>query len=228
MKKFGLSLAAIIAAATTSAAVGQIVINNSTPGAFIDIAVPANNLNIEGDDVSGTFLATHGNIILPAGNIFPSSNGTLTSPAQNGFTNAAITGTSNNGYYPFWDDMRTDLNADGIYGVNLVDRTIIQWNNMQLFGAPGTDFGTFQIQIFSSGPILAQMIYRDVTWTDLTGHDGGLSATIGAKVDATNFAQWSFNMQSIQDGTILTIVPAPASLALLGLGGLIAGRRRRA
>src|SRR5207244_59676 len=133
------------------------------------------------------FLATHGNIILPAGPIFPSSNGTLTSPAQNGFTNQAITATSNNGYYPFWDDLRTDLSADGIYGMNLADRTIIQWNNVILFGAPGTDFGTWQVQIFDSGPILAQIIYTDVTWTDLAGHDGGASATIGAKVSATDF-----------------------------------------
>jgi len=33
--------------------------------------------------------------------------------------------------------------------------------------------------------------------------------------------------QSVYVGAVLTVVPAPASLALVGLGGLVAGRRRR-
>jgi hypothetical protein len=113
-----------------------------------------------------------------------------------------------------------------IYYANMPGVTIVQWNNIGTF-AGGTGTGTFQIQIFDgSSGILAQYIYPDVDF----GGTGSFaaSATIGAVADVANgFAQWSFNTASIQNGSVLTILPAPGSLALLGLGGLLASRRRR-
>ena len=66
---------------------------------------------------------------------------------------------------------------------------------------------------------------------------GTLYAASGGPLTAINAAAgtWTLTCQDTaggDTGTIdrvrLTTVPAPASLALLGLGGLIAGRRRRA
>lgn len=231
MKK--IVLAAVGTALAASAAQAQLSIVSNLPGSFMDISGTGTNLNIEGDDVSGTFAATHGNIVLPVGNILPSTNGTVTSPAQNGFTNQTLSGTSSAGYYPFWDDMRTDFGGGDIFAQNFADRTIVQWNNMILFGAtnPPTDFGTFQLQIFSSGPVLAQFIYQDVVFgATPPGHDNGASATIGAVQSGTAprfFALHSFNVASIQNGSVLSVIPAPGAAALLGLGGLVAARRRR-
>jgi hypothetical protein len=179
--------------------------------------------------VSASIPIATGNIILPAGNGFVGSNGMLTISSVTTFTNAALSGASVRGYYPFWDDLRSD-NAGPppgtIYYANLPGVTIVQWNNIGTF-AGGTGTGTFQIQIFDgSSGVLAQYIYPDVDF----GGTGSFaaSATIGAVADVANgFAQWSFNTASIQNGSVLTILPAPGSLALLGLGGLLAGRRRR-
>jgi hypothetical protein len=208
-------------------AMAQISIVDNLPGAFIDISGTGTNLAVEGDDINGTFAATHGNSILPVGNLLPSTNGTVTSPATNGFTNGTLSGTSNAGYYPLWDDFRTDSGGGDIFAQNLADRTIIQWNNLRTFDAPGTDLGTWQLQIFSSGPILAQYLYSDVGFGNANSNGG--SATIGAVQTGTSprqFAQWSFNVASIQSGSILSVIPEPASAMLLALGGLALLRRR--
>lgn len=212
---------------------GALVIVNNLPGTFIDISPAGSGIGIDsgvhGDDLSGSIPCATGNVILPAGNNFVGSNGMLTTTAFTTFTNAALSALSVRGYYPFWDDLRSD-NAGPppgtIYYANLPGVTVVQWNNIGTFsGGAGT--GTFEIQIFDgSSGILAQYLYRDVDFGGATNF--GASATIGA-VDGPveGFAQWSFNVASIQNGSILTIVPGPSSLALLGLGGLLAGRRRR-
>jgi hypothetical protein len=112
------------------------------------------------------------------------------------------------------------------------DRFIIQWNNVTSFTTPvpAENRGTFQVQIFdAAGPALAQFLYLDVDWGN--GTSGGLGATIGAVgAGATPraFAQFSHNTATIQPGVVVSIVPAPGAIALLGLGGLVATRRRRA
>lgn len=58
---------------------------------------------------------------------------------------------------------------------------------------------------------------------------GGAFAPIAGSVSDIS-AQWNFTMSpdDLASGTgVFTVIPAPASLALLGMGGLLAGRRRR-
>jgi hypothetical protein len=234
----GLALIAMAGLAAATPSQAQISIVNNIPGTFIDISPAGNGLGIDSgvhaDDAAAAIPVNIGNIILPAGNMFVGSNGMgATATGITTFSNATLTAASVRGYYPYWDDLRTDNTTSTppgtIYYANLPGVTVIQWNNVVQFGnpAPGNE-GTFELQIFDgSSGILAQMFYPDVTF-GTAGLNNGSSATIGAVADAANgFALWSFNTASIQDGSVLTIVPAPASLALLGLGGLIAGRRRR-
>lgn len=218
-------LAAVGLGIAASAASAQISIVNSIPGAFIDISGTGTNLGLEGDDSATSFTAAHGNIVLPSGTVFVSTNGLVTNVANTGFTNTAMPLGTGFGYAPLWDDFRTDSGGGDIFVQNFADRTIIQFNNLRTFATPGTDLGTWQIQIFSSGPVLAQYIYQDVTFGNAS--DNGGSGTIGAEAADGSFAQWSFNTASIQAGTVLSVVPTPGAAAMLGLGGLVALRRRR-
>lgn len=210
-----------------SAANAQLSIVNNLPGAFIDISGTGTNLNVEGDDTGTLFAATHGNSIHPAGNLFVQTNGTATNSAFTSFSNSALPfAGAVYGYAPFWDDFRTDLGGGDIFAQNLADRTIIQWNNVRTFAGPGTDFGTFQLQIFSAGPVLAQFAYQDVIFGNAS--DNGGSATIGVEALNGSVAQWSLNTPgAVTAGTVLSVIPTPGAAALLGLGGLAAIRRRR-
>jgi hypothetical protein len=227
----------IAAAGLASAASGQSIVTN-LPGTFIDISPAGTNQGTDstahGDDVYAAIPVNFGNSFVPAGTMQVGSNGILLQTTAAGFTNAALANLSPGvGYYPYWDDLRSD-NAGPppgtIYYANLADRTVIQWNNIGTF-AGGTGTGTFEIQIFNgpSGPggSVAQFLYNDVDFGG-TGSFGA-SATIGIVDTGTGFAQYSFNVaNAVVAGTVVSILPAPASLALLGLGGLMAGRRRRA
>lgn len=219
-------LAVVGSALAASAASAQISIVNSVPGTFIDISGTGTNLGLEADDGAASFSATHGNSVLPAGLVFVGSNGQVTNVSNTGFTNAPMPYGSGFGYAPLWDDFRTDSGGGDIFWQNFADRTIVQFNNLRTFAAPGTDLGTWQLQIFSSGPVLAQYIYQDVIFGNVS--DNGGSATIGAEAVDGTFAEWSFNVASISNGTVLSVVvPAPGAAALLGIGSLVALRRRR-
>jgi hypothetical protein len=219
-------LAIVGTALATSAASAQLTIVNNIPGAFVDISGTGTNLGLETDDGALSFNATHGNLIVAAGPLFIGTNGQATNVSNTAFTNAAMPYPTGFGYAPLWDDFRTDSGGGDIFFQNNADRTIVQWNNLRTFATPGTDLGTWQLQIFSSGPILAQYIYQDVIFGNAS--DNGGSGTIGVEAADGTFAQWSFNTASIQNGTVLTVlVPAPGAACLLGLGGLVACRRRR-
>jgi MYXO-CTERM domain-containing protein len=226
MKRTILAAAGVALAAT--AANAQYAIVNSMPGAFIDISGTGTDLNLNADDSTVAFNSTIGNAILAAGALRVSSNGNVQAGTTNSaFSNVALPAAGfTNAMFPYWDDMRTDNTGGDVFAQNLADRTIIQWNNIGTF-AGGSGTGTFQVQIFNgSSGILAQFIYVDVEFGGAA--DFGGSATIGVQTPAA-FAQWSFNQpDAVRNGTILTVTPAPSALALLGLGGLVASRRRRA
>lgn len=216
------AVAVFALAGLASAASAQLSAVNNIAGTWIDIAQAANDTGLHADDQSVAFNASFGNAVLAAGTINISSNGTACNPAVNSFGNSALPVAGTAGYYPYWDDLY-NVTIGNIYAANLGDRTVIEWFNVQQF--PGVNNATFELQIFNGGTgpggALAQFLYQSIS-----GFGNGASATIGAQ-NATSFAQWSFNTASIQDGSVISIVPAPASLALLGLGGLVAGRRRR-
>lgn len=61
-----------------------------------------------------------------------------------------------------------------------------------------------------------------------------LASTVGSGTDLASGFQWDFNLAPGQSATIyasfsvnMASIPTPGSMALLGLGGLVAGRRRR-
>jgi MYXO-CTERM domain-containing protein len=93
---------------------------------------------------------------------------------------------------------------------------------------------TFQLQLYSAGPVLARFVYQDVDFGS-TIYDNGVSATIGYQVSASEAYQFSFNSAVLTNGDVIDItpqddaVPEPSTLwlavpALLAVGAF---RRRR-
>jgi hypothetical protein len=224
MKKIALAL--MLAAA--GAAHGQYSIVSNIPGTFMDISGTGTPLNLSDDGSANITTSLLG--VLRVGNNGGISRNTT---AALGFTNAALpqVGTffTSGAFLPAWDDMYGGTTALGnVYWQELSDRVVVQWTRNHFDFR--TDTITFQAQLFgATGPGLAQYLYQDMIFAGDTGaRDNGASATIGYQHDAASFAQWSFNTASVQNGMVLTVIPAPASVALLGLGGLVAARRRRA
>jgi MYXO-CTERM domain-containing protein len=228
MQKLVCAFACVAAAGVANA---SIVAHNNIAGTFIDISATGTDSGVHADDSAASITVTHGNLIIPAGGIFVSSNGTATFANFSSFSNAALSSSNvARGYAPFWDDQRTDRTGSAIRFQNLADRTIIQWNTTQF----GNDANTavYQLQIFDDaggglgtgpGGALAQFVYQSVS---LLGN--GISATIGAIDASGSIAQWSLNTASVGDGQTVSIIPAPGAFALVGLGGLMVARRRRA
>lgn len=90
----------------------------------------------------------------------------------------------------------------------------------------------------------ANFVYMSTTWGSATIASGGTAANLSfglrGPINVGSSADIIYNITAGTSGNfggaplanfglkVLTDVPAPASLALLGMGGLIAGRRRRA
>ncbi len=219
-------LAVVGSALAASAASAQISIVNSVPGTFIDISGTGTNLGLEADDGAASFSATHGNSVLPAGLVFVGSNGQVTNVSNTGFTNAPMPYGSGFGYAPAVGRLPHRLRRRRHLLAELRGPHHCSVQQPPHLRGPGTDLGTWQLQIFSSGPVLAQYIYQDVIFGNVS--DNGGSATIGAEAVDGTFAEWSFNVASISNGTVLSVVvPAPGAAALLGIGSLVALRRRR-
>ncbi|MEM1072048.1 MAG: hypothetical protein AAGB48_11090 [Planctomycetota bacterium] len=74
--------------------------------------------------------------------------------------------------------------------------------------------------LFDAGPIVGTNVFNDDT--------GGL-APLGIAVTSIS-AEWNFTVSSgdlVSGSSLFRVIPAPGSAALLGLGGLVASRRRR-
>ena len=85
--------------------------------------------------------------------------------------------------------------------------------------------GTSAAEILGGGPLAITDQYQTFNFTTFAGPDvsGGVTFQIGAVTgaDPSSTAVLFF------DDVSVTVIPAPASAALLGLGGLAAARRRR-
>jgi hypothetical protein len=168
----------------------------------------------------------------------------LTMPA-----NSTTSGGNGNGtrqlIAPFWDDVfGSSTNGARNFWQVIGGNLHITWFDQDHFDALGTGRVTFQLVIYSNnGGALADFVYNDTLFTGGTTpasqNDGG-SASIGYKNWGgpawANDLQWSFNTKSVAGyvesevatrPNALRIIPAPGALALLGLGGIVAGRRSR-
>jgi MYXO-CTERM domain-containing protein len=250
-----MKIAAILAVAGLAGiASAQVSIVNNIPGSYTSIVGQSGTTAITSvsDDSEHNIVSTVGNSIFAAGNLRIGNNGVVlsgSSTGEIGFTNAAITGTSLPGLVgsagtsataallPLWDDHFPSSGQSGntIFWREDAGVLTIEWLNEDHFSAPGTGTITFQLKVFAPGAgpggALAQYIYPDAFYTSGAAVNFAGSATIGYIGTGTNNnAQWSFNtaQPDVQGGmTTLSVVPAPGAVALLGLGGLIAGRRRR-
>ena len=222
-----------LAALLVASAPAELFIVDTEPGTFIDISESGIDLGLSGNDEApiNTLIS---NAVFPGGEVWVGNNGALgfgalpdtNLPALNEpiFNNAAFGGGQ--ALCGFWDDI------DNTYGQLLYENQenmlIVQWDGKQF--TDSTDTLTFQLQIFADvrggNPIYAQMIYADV---EQPRADGGGSATIGYQDGGAGFnsVEWSFNTSgAVSNGTVLSLIPEPASLLLAIIGGLAAGRRR--
>lgn len=142
---------------------------------------------------------------------------------------------------PWWDDFITNVSgAGGVYaltangatgfaapitvGGNVVSGnvTVIQWQNMDLYGLANTTNASFELQIFatpqwdatSGNMVYAQALYGSTTFNGGaagpgTNCDNGASATIGwqrGNAPAGANYQWGFGATSFPSGGTNTVV----------------------
>ena len=229
--KLVLTVGAAAAMCFAGAANAQLSWVTNVSGTWIDISTTGTALNLS-DDGEVNIASTVSNAVFGAG-ARVGSNGAVRFAGGGlnlGFTNGTIPSTNMVGgdQSPavFWDDINTSSGTNGqIYWEDVGNTLVVQWEMAGFFGSQDT--ATFQMQIHGSGPTLAQFLYRDVT--SARANSGG-SATIGYQDGGVGFGdlQFSFNTAgAVSNGMILSLVPAPGAAVLLGLGGLVATRRRR-
>jgi hypothetical protein len=219
-----LGLLAVVALATVANA--QFEMTDTIAGSFTDISGTGNPLYMSDDD-SQTIGSTITNDLVPAG-LSVNSNGTA---GLGYFSDYYDVGLPSYDFYgggfglaPFWDDLNPS-SGGMVYWQEADGVLTIQWDGVPHYYQTGDT--TFQIKVFESGPVLAQFIYEDMYFGD-SSYDYGADATVGFQVNyATgDYVQWSYHSAVITDGLVLSIIPEPASLALLALGGLALIRRR--
>lgn len=216
---------------------GLLTIVDNLPGTFQDISRTGTALNLSGD-LEAEIWTTIGNALLPAGLVVVGNNGAIgfnppdfdleplnqMIPSENAFGGGQS-------LQIYWDNVGNDVGD--VYWQEIGDILIIQWDNVHFADDPDRpqDTGRFQIQIFG-GPtsIFSQFLYDDI---EQQFPDGGASATIGYQsgllLGPGNDVQWSFNQPgAVSDGTVLSLIPAPGSVALLGIGMLGFRRKRSA
>ncbi len=113
------------------------------------------------------------------------------------------------------DDANTPLDYDGIYRVALDPNT----------GAPLSldlvfDLGLMSPEVIEYNPFTGKLVFADVDFDD----NGNIGILAQINPDGTGFEILASGVHVRG----LEFVPAPSTLALLGLGGLAAARRRRA
>ncbi len=99
-------------------------------------------------------------------------------------------------------------------------------------GITGTNAGQFGPPVNTNPNVGNKVKLLDLTWTITTAGnytvEYAIKSTSGKVFLDVGLASWvGENATRTDKGASFNVTPAPASLALLGLGGLVAGRRRR-
>jgi hypothetical protein len=232
-------LALLAVGGLAASANAQLMIVNNVPGTYRElVGDPAATYFDLGDDNSTNISSTVGNAVLPAGTHRLNNNGGIAwnNLGNTGFTNAGLPSAGlaggNQGLAVYWDDLYTFSGTQGGQGVYVLEDAgvlYVTWNVGHIQEVNSN--ARIQLQVFSSGPNIAQFFYHSgMDFNNSPAFGNGASATIGYQNGPAGFntVQYSFNTAgAVTDGTVLTLIPAPSSLALLGLGGLLAARRRR-
>lgn len=123
----------------------------------------------------------------------------------------------------------------GIGQVGAFQEVTISFMAKGLGVAGGVSFAEFFSEIDGGGvsssallggaPLFVSNDWQEYNFTTTTGAD--VSAGVTLQFAVVTGANIGSTMQLFIDDVSVTIVPAPASVALLGLGGLVATRRRR-
>ena len=124
----------------------------------------------------------------------------------------------------------------GIGQVSAGDEITISFWAKNINGVGGVNFAEFFSEIAGGGTSSAQILggaplfasATDWTFYQFTTFAGpNVSGGVTLQFTATTGAIIGSTSQLLIDNVSVTIIPAPASVAMLGLGGLFAGRRRR-
>ncbi|HVP10664.1 MAG TPA: hypothetical protein VMV94_05680 [Phycisphaerae bacterium] len=215
-----------LATVASTPALAQLMMVDDLPGTFVDISSTGTPFHLSGD-LSTTITSTVSNAVFPAGDVVVSNNGGIAFGSPPSTTLAAINQPipstqafgGGQSLLPYWDDIGNTIGE--IEWEHKRASLIIQWTQKPFEGS--TDTATFQIQIFDgvpyppAGGIYAQFIYLDI---EQPRAGGGASATIGYQNGpaAYNDVQWSVDTPgAVANGTVLSLIPEPATLTSLGV-----------
>jgi hypothetical protein len=202
--------ALIVAAAGLAAgapALAQFGLVTDQPGSFTDISATGAAIAATGDDSSVSFLSSVTNALAQNATMYASTNGLLSAGSYSAYTNLALpVGSQPFLICAYWDDLFVDgpavIKHQGLVenGVNV---EVVQWNQVRLLG--GSARGNFQVKLFASGPIVAQLVYQDMTWAN-----NGAGATVGIQWDSASSNQYSYNTGGALTGPrVISVMPLP-------------------
>ena len=124
----------------------------------------------------------------------------------------------------------------GVGLVNPGDEITISFWAKNINGVGGVNFAEFFSEIAGGGTSSAQILggaplfasATDWTFYQFTTFAGpDVSGGVTLQFTATTGAIIGSTSELLIDNVSVTVIPAPGAMALLGLGGLMAGRRRR-
>jgi hypothetical protein len=189
---------------------------------FVDISTTGTPLVLD-DGFYGNrayVTTTIGNELLPAGTVTVARDGVVTPGFHDIYLGANQ--TIPDAFYlgdhlalaPYWALLgandSTGLGQGAVYlqerQVNGIDTLIIQWHNIPAWHNLGA--GTFQVQVFASGPVKSRFVYQDVTFGD-PNVDGGRTASIGLQLDGNTGHQFSFRTPSVMAGDVIDFMDLP-------------------
>jgi len=216
MQPNAISLLTLVA--LTGSTHAQIRIVDELPGTFIDISTTGTDVGLVNDG-EVAFTTTIGNSLLPAGAIRIGANGGVRFGGGSSPVGAGDQLLANNddlpavgafflqeALLPYWDEL--ELASGGVFVQEIGSTLIVQWEDVQIPGAFFLDRMTFQVQVFSQGPLFAQFVYRSLGAHSVASQRGG-SATVGYQGPVGTSVQYSFNANNtLRNGSVLTLVAA--------------------